>query len=251
MSQLERQQNILNILRSLRANESMSVKELANMLYASESSVRRDVISLEKRGLVTHIYGGVMLPAYRNTVTPASVRDTENAQAKEHIASLAAALVRDGDTVLMDASSTTRRILKYLHERKNLRIVSNNQRIFTECEELDAQLYCTGGSYNPKNHDFVGTDAENYIRHIHADILFFSSEGLSHDGEISDVSEEETSMRRVMLSRARQKIFLCDSSKIGIVKFITLCHVSEVDRIISDTPEKIEKIRLQSRALTQ
>ncbi len=250
MSQLERQQNILNILHNLHAHESMSVKELANILYASESSVRRDVISLEKRGLVTHIYGGVMLPAYRNTVTPASIRDTENAQAKEHIASHAATLVRDGDTILMDASSTTRRILKYLRERKNLRIVSNNQRIFFECEELDAQLYCTGGAYNPKNHDFVGADAENYVRHIRADILFFSSQGLSLEGEINDVSEEETSMRRVMLSRAKQKIFLCDSSKIGIVKFTTLCHLSEIDRVISDAPDRIEEIRSQTINIT-
>ncbi len=243
MSQLERQQKILHTLKQLRPNESLSVKELASMLFASESSVRRDVISLEKRGLVTHIYGGVMLPHYRNTVTPASVREGEHSSAKEQIAASAATLVKDGDTILMDASSTTRRILQYLSDKRNLRIVTNNGRIFNEYEETDARLYCTGGAYNTKNHDFIGPDAEAYVQRIHADILFFSSEGLSHTGEITDVSEEETSIRRVMLSRAKRKVFLCDASKIGIDKFTTLCKLDEIDDVICDRPELIEEIR--------
>ncbi len=243
MSQLERQQKIIHTLKQLRPNESLSVKELAVMLYASESSVRRDVISLEKRGLVTHIYGGVMLPHYRNAVIPASIREGEHSSAKEQIAASAAALIKDGDTVLMDASSTTRRILQYLGDRKSLRIVTNNARLFSECENPDIRLYCTGGSYNERNHAFTGPDAEAYIQRIHADILFFSSEGLSHTGEITDVSEEETSIRRVMLSRADRKVFLCDASKIGITKFTTLCKLDEIDDVICDRPELIEEIR--------
>ena len=81
---------------------------------------------------------------------------------------------------------------------------------------------------------FVGSTAENYISKINADILFFSSQALSDEGEISDVSEEETSLRRVMLSRAKKKIFLCDSSKLGMKKTFTLCSKDDVDVIICD-----------------
>ena len=72
------------------------------------------------------------------------------------------------------------------------------------------------------------------MRNVSADILFFSSQAISEDGEISDVSEEETSLRRVMLSRAKKKIFLCDSSKLGLEKTFRLCSKNDVDVIICD-----------------
>jgi DeoR/GlpR family transcriptional regulator of sugar metabolism len=74
----------------------------------------------------------------------------------------------------------------------------------------------------------------SFIRSISADIVFFSSQGISDDGEISDVSEEETAIRRVMLERAKYKVFLCDSSKIGVRKSFRLCSKDDVDRIICD-----------------
>ncbi len=243
MSQLERQQKILNILKELDANESISVKELAAKFFFSESSIRRDILLMEKRGLVTHIYGGVMLAQYQNTVMPAIIRDSENSDIKDLIASTAARLIKNGDTILLDSSSTTRRILNYISDKKDIRIITNNQRIFQDFVKINAQLYCTGGTYNPKNHNFLGLAAESYVKKISADIVFFSSLGLSNNGEINDVSEEEISMRSAMLSRAKKKIFLCDSSKIGVSKLITLCSITEVDDVICDRPELIAQIR--------
>ncbi len=240
MSQLERQQNILNALKS---HPSLSIKELSKLFYASEASIRRDVFQLEKQGLVTHQYGGVALTGYRNAVTPLNIRDEENAAVKERIALQAASLVRNGDTLFADSSSTVRRMLQYLIGKQNIRIITNNQRIFSDYGQTDLKLYCTGGTYNPKNHNFLGADAEAYIRHVSADIVFFSSQGLSEKGDINDVSEEETSLRRVMISRAKRKVFLCDSSKIGVSRIFTLCNIAEVDDILCDQPEKIEKIR--------
>ena len=72
-------------------------------------------------------------------------------------------------------------------------------------------------------------------------IFFFSSQGISEDGEISDSSEEETSLRRVMLERSKQKYFLCDSSKIGVKKLFTVCRESDLDGIICDTKLPWEK----------
>ncbi len=244
MSQLERQQKILGILREMEPQRSISVKELAAMFYSSESSIRRDIIAMEKRGLITHIYGGVMLAQYKNSVMPANIRDSENFAAKEQVAAVAADMIKSGDTIFLDSSSTSRRILKYVTgNKKNIRVITNNLRIFSDYEKTGIQLYCTGGTYNPQNHNFLGHAAESYIKRTSADVVFFSSIGLSHAGEINDVSEEETSMRSVMLSRARRKVFLCDSSKIGISKFITLCNISEVDDVVCDKPELIEEIR--------
>ena len=231
MIQYERQQKIISILEQ---RQTASIRELSSLLFASEASVRRDIAALEEKGYVQRIYGGVVLSKYKNSVVPVDLRDGANSDAKELIARRAAELIFDGATVLMDASSTVRRIVKYIDHRHDVKIITNNHRIFSEVTDSSLQLYCTGGLYGKKNHDFLGPAAEKYLQSVNADLVFFSSQGITEDGEITDVSEEETSLRRVMLSRATKKIFLCDSSKIGVRKVFTLCKKDEIDQIICD-----------------
>ena len=100
----------------------------------------------------------------------------------------------------------------------------------------EIKLYCTGGLFNSQSNIFTGAAAERYIESMYADMVFFSSQAISADGEISDVSEEETALRKKMLARAKKKIFLCDSSKIGFQKTFTLCNKDDIDFIICDKP---------------
>ena len=143
-------------------------------------------------------------------------------------------MIRSGDTVMIDASSTARRIVKYLGGVRDVKIITNNMRIFSECQNPHIKLYCTGGTYSPGNHALTGPAAENYLRSVTADLLFFSSQGITEDGIISDVSEEESSLRRVMIAQAKKSFFLCDSSKIGVRKMFTLCRAEDLCGIICD-----------------
>lgn len=231
MIQQERQQTIVKLLEK---TEFISIRELAKALYSSEASIRRDISALEQEGIVTHVRGGVTLSKFQNTIVPILYRDQDNAPNKELIAKKAAERVRNGNTLFIDASSTARRIVKYLGNLKNLKIITNNQQLFNEGTSPQIRLYCTGGMYCPENHCFTGPAAEAYIRSVYADIVFFSSQGLSEDGDITDVSEEETALRRAMLAHAKYKIFLCDTSKLGVQKIFRLCNKSEIDEIISN-----------------
>ncbi|MBQ6876377.1 MAG: DeoR/GlpR transcriptional regulator, partial [Lachnospiraceae bacterium] len=94
----------------------------------------------------------------------------------------------------------------------------------------------------PRNKAFAGAPAIQMLKSIYADFLFFSSQGLSLSGEISDFSEEETALRKVMLTRATRSYFLCDHSKIGQSFLFRLCDSVDVDGIICDTPQP-ESIR--------
>lgn len=231
MLQFERQQAIIHILET---RKNASVRELAAELFTSEASIRRDIEVLEQQGLVKRVYGGVLLSRYQNEVVPLSLRDSDHSAVKEDIARRAAAMIRDGDTIIMDASSTVRRIIKYVSHRRNLKIITNNLRIFSDYSGSNIQLYCTGGTYNASNHAFTGPAAENYLKNISADYLFFSSQCITDDGTISDVSEEETALRRVMISRAAKQYFLCDSSKLGGQKMFTLCNKNDITDVICD-----------------
>lgn len=233
MIQYERQQSILKLLQS---RGTASVRELSAAVFASEASVRRDIEALEQQGYVKRIYGGVMLSRHENSIIPLDLRDPEHSAIKDQLAQRAAALIPDGATILLDASSTARRIIRHLSQRHDLKIITNNLRLLHEAQGLDAQLYGTGGAYDPTNHAFVGPAAEAYVRGISADIFFFSSQGITEDGEITDVSEEETSLRRVMLNRARRRVFLCDSSKLGVRRVFTLCTRHDLTDILCDIP---------------
>lgn len=233
MIQYDRQQMILRLMRERR---SATIRELAPLVYASEASVRRDVETLEKQGYLQRVYGGVVLSEYKNSEVPITLRDAEHHDVKEKIARRAAAMIPDGSTILLDSSSTTRRIVKYIDHCRGLRIITSNLAVFTELGNLEVEAYCTGGTFRKNGHDFVGSTAEAYVRSVSADFVFFSSQGLSEDGEITDVSEERIALRRAMMERAKRKVFLCDSSKIGVRRVFTLCTKNDVDDILCDVP---------------
>lgn len=232
MIQYERHQNILDYLEHY---HSATVKELAAAVYTSEASVRRDIAKLEQLGKIERIYGGVLLAGHENSVVSVGVREASNSAQKEIVAKKAAAYIHDGDTIILDASTTAFRICRHILDRKHLNVITNNLRVCEALADADGvQVFCTGGTFNGRSRCFLGANAESYLKNINADLLLFSSQGISRDGLITDVSEAEISMRKAMLQQARKKIFLCDATKFGLCKPFTLCHKDDVDLIISD-----------------
>lgn len=231
MIQYERQKKILEVLKE---NDTMTIEEIAKKIFFSQSTVRRDIKALEQQGYVHSLYGGVMLSEYRNSIVPVNMRNSSFSSVKESLAKKAAEMIFDGAVVIMDSASTVRRICKYIKPHVRVKIITNNLCLFDEPHGDNIKMYCTGGLYNSLNRNFVGAGAEKYIKDINADIVFFSSQGLSEDGDITDASEEETALRTIMLEHAKQKVFLCDSSKFGEKKTFRLCNKDDIDVIICD-----------------
>lgn len=231
MIPFERQQRILQFLEG---KNPASMEEIARNLYVSNATVRRDVAAMEEKGLVKRIYGGVLLSGRVNEVIPLDLRDGEHAEIKDLLAKKASETVFDGATILLDASSTVYRMMRYLKKFKNLKIITNNLRILNHAEQFNGTIYCTGGTYDPKNQVLYGPFAEQFLEGISADLFFFSSQGITEDGEITDPSEAETVLRKKMLRRARKSYFLCDGSKIGKQNLFTLCTKDEVSGIFCD-----------------
>lgn len=231
MIPFERQQLILQFLEE---KNPASMKEIARYLYVSDATVRRDVAAMEGKGLVKRIYGGVLLSGGINEVIPLDLRDGEHADIKDLLAKRAAETVFDGATILLDASSTVYRMMRYLKKFKDLKIITNNLRILTHADQFNGTIYCTGGTYDPKNQVLFGPFAEKFLEGVSADLFFFSSQGITEEGEISDPSEAETVLRRKMLKRAHKSYFLCDGSKVGKRNLFTLSTKDEVSGIFCD-----------------
>lgn len=236
MIQYQRQREILN---KLETQQAISIRRLAKELFTSESTIRRDLNALEQMGLVRRVYGGVVLAKYSGVDMPAMHREQENHAQKQEIAAQAARLVRDGMSIFLDAATTTSCIVPYLSGYKNLTVVTNSLLITQKLGELgdgSIRLLCTGGQYIPHNKAFGGTAALRMIESVRADLMFFSSRGISLDGEITDTSELETEVRQAMLARAKRKVFLCYDSKIGQQYVFKLCDRSAYDGMICNSP---------------
>jgi len=231
MIQFERQQKIVDYLTQ---TNIAKISELARHLYTSEASIRRDIAVLEASGIVTRVYGGVILSKYQNEVLPATLRESENSQFKNIIAQKASTLIHDGDTIIFDNSSTVRSLCKYIKKHKNLRIITNSIGICTELKDTDIKVYCTGGEYYKKRDCFLGPYAEDFLQTIHADSFFFSCKGLSENGILTDVSELEVSIRKIMMKQANNVYFLCDSTKLNKTYTFQLCKAENVTDIICD-----------------
>lgn len=238
MLKFERQKNIVDYLK---INKSATVSELAKAVYVSEASVRRDLALLEKEGHIKRVYGGVMLASYANEVVPVELRDSANTKVKDEIAKKAAELIKNGDTVFMDASTTVFRICKYIKDKSNVKIITNNIRVAQELGGCDIKVYCTGGEFFEKRDCFLGPFAESFIEKVSADIMFFSSQGISKIGVISDVDERENSLRARMLKNAKHRVFLCDYTKFGTQRPFILCTKDDVDEIICEKKLRFEK----------
>lgn len=239
MLRCQRQEEILAVLEQKKA---INISELAKLLFVSEATIRRDLNTLEKLGLAKRVYGGVMLSKYASSMDlPLFLREHERRTQKELIASKAAKLLHNGATIIMDASTTVQHMVPYLAEYDDLTVITNSMSVIDQLESTEIRVLCTGGSFIPRNRAFAGTAAIQMIKNINADYLFFSAQGISLSGEISDSSEEETLLRKVMITRATKSYFLCDNSKIGQSYLFKLCDSVDIDGIICDTelPETI------------
>lgn len=231
MFKTERMDAILDILQE---KKHATVNYLAEHVYASNVTIRRELKKMEELGLVIRSYGGVSLRESENRFVPLVIREHNSSSIKDQIAKQAVELVSEGNTIFMDGSSTVLRMVNFLKEKQNITVITNSLRTAAMLCEKRITVYCTGGLLVPEAFACVGTYSENLIQSVTADLAFFSSQGLSVDGKISDFSENETHLRRLMLKHAQKKYFLCDSSKLGKTFLFTVCHISEIDGIISD-----------------
>lgn len=224
------------IMRRLQIQGTVSVAALAAELYASEATVRRDLSELERQGLLRRIHGAATLSSGAEREVPMSLREREGHAEKSRIAEAAVALVKNGDTLLLDASSTVLHLVPLLTRFEEITVITNGPKTSLALAERQIKNYCTGGLLLGQSLAYIGPLAERLIREVQADIAFFSCRGLGENGRLSDSSLEEISIRQVMMKHAAKRVCLCDSNKLGKEYLHTLCAAEDLDALFCDRP---------------
>ena len=145
-------------------------------------------------------------------------------------------LIKNGDVIFLDGSTSAFYIAEYLNEFKDIRVITNGIDTLSLLSKNNIIAYSTGGQLSLQNPSvLVGRYAEDTIRNFYADIAFFSAQSLDTNGEIYDCFEEEIFIRRAMMKNAKNKVFLCDNTKIGKTSPFHLCSLTDVDCLVSNT----------------
>ena len=232
MYNLERQEQILQILEK---SKSISVTKLAQLLYVSQPTIRRDLSILEEQGKVQRTHGGVVLRKVSDAEIPLMFREDQNNVSKKAIAERASKLIHNGDVIFLDASSTVSYLIPYLEKFQDIIVVTNSPKTSIRLGEKGIKNYCTGGQLLMHSIAYVGSEAEKFVANINANLFFFSSRGYTEGGTITDSSEQEVVIKKAMLKNAENSYYLCDSSKKGKKYAFNICDVKDISGIIDET----------------
>ncbi len=233
MLAVERRTRILDLLHQRGA---ASVADLSAAHGVSEETIRRDLQKLERETGIARTYGGAYVARAVNNDIPIRIREGIQLEVKEVIGRLSAALVADGETVLLDSSTTALHVAGHLRaNRVRATVITNALRVADLfADSAQVKLVCAGGLLRRSQHSFVGPATVETLRRFHADKAFVSCVALDLQQGLTDADELEAEVRRVMLEQAREKLVLADSTKLGKTSFALIAPLAGVDALVTE-----------------
>lgn len=233
------------VLETLKAKQSLSVKQLCNLLYASESTVRRLLSSMEQKGLIVRSHGKAFHAGkYADKNVSFLFRENLAGTDKDKIAEAAVKIaVKDGSVIMADASSTVMRTIEYLKNYRNIIVITSGIKTLFALSQTAITFFSTGGQAINQSYSLVGQTAIDTVKTFNADVCFISCHGLSEKGFATDTSETENDLRRAIMQQSKRKILLIDSTKLNVGCWHNLCNISEFDDVFCDSllPENVLK----------
>jgi DeoR/GlpR family transcriptional regulator of sugar metabolism len=240
----ERRMQILQILRS---EGRAKVNELVRRFNTSAVTIRSDLNELDQRGLVQRSHGGAVIQDTVFRESPVHERIKSQSKEKQRIGAMAATLVREGETIILDSGTTTLEVARHLKNIPNLQVITNGVNIASELlGSRNTQIIMMGGTVRNDSASIVGRATEDMLEQFSADKLFLCGAGCDPDFGVSGTNLEETMANRAMLRAAREIIVVADASKFGKRSMSLIASFSEVDIVISDVslpPELQDRIR--------
>lgn len=219
------------ILTYLKTHGRASVKALAARFFVSEMTVRRDLGQMESLGYVQRYSGGAVYQQEESAM-PIAFRRLLHADEKTQLSRHAEKYLHDGLTVFLDSSSTCMHLVPLLAAYRDIRILTNSVPCLLTAAKHHIPCTVAGGDYLEKDMCTFGSETERFLERYNTDVAFFSASALSDDGLITDRDAAQTAVRRVVLQRSAQNVFLFDSTKLHKKFLHTVCRAEEVDEII-------------------
>jgi DeoR family transcriptional regulator of aga operon len=228
----ERRQHILSLAQQ---NGRVLVEELSEALGISRITIRKDLDFLERRGVLQRTHGGALLPQFGTIFDPTlKEKEGRHSQEKQRIATAAAALVQEGQCVLLDSGTTTTMVANALKQFSRLTIITNAVNIAAELSGTNFEVILTGGSLRKSSFSLVGPLAEEVLLDMYADILFLGVDGFDLEFGLTTPNLLESRVNRAMVKAASTVVAVCDSTKFNRRSLSKIVDASAIHHVITD-----------------
>jgi len=246
----ERQQAMAHLI-SRRGR--LSVVQLAEQFEVTTETVRRDLSTLDRMGLVRRVHGGAV-PAGSLTVIESGIgeRDQSNTQAKEAIANAAVSLLPPPDSVVViDAGTTTARFAAALPRDHRLTVITHAVPVATRLAGLpQIELHLLPGKVRPTTHAAVGAETVAALADLRADVAFIATNGLTVGHGLTTPDSDEAATKRAMIACARKTVVLADSTKLGVETAVRFATLDSLDVLVTDSDvEPADRRALESAGI--
>jgi DeoR/GlpR family transcriptional regulator of sugar metabolism len=230
---MKQAQRILDLRDLFAKQEFVSIEELCARFKSSKSSIRRDLIELEQKGVLRRVHGGAISLQARDEVMDFSHLSGSCHEEKTRIGQAAAALVEDGQSVILGGGSTVAEVARCLSERP-IQIVTNSipvAQVFWDSKQ--AEVILTGGYLYPRLGVQLGPICEKMLHNVSADILIMGIRGITKAG-ISDSNSLIVESLRAMIRAVRKVVIVADHTKFGRDALIRVASLDEIHQVVSD-----------------
>lgn len=246
MEAYKRRQSILALLEEM---GEVSIIDLASRFEVSPNTIRNDLDALEADNLLRRVRGGATTLGSDVLYSPEifTSRANTNRSAKEHIGRWAASLVKDGDGLVLDASSSVYHLATFLKERQNLTVVTNGLRTgLLLAQNPSNKVIWAANVIRPDGLRMVGSLHPDLLDNFYASKCFVTCSGFSLDQGLTVADVDEAPLKTQMMKLARQTIALIDASKFGKVDTYKFAGLKDIDLLVTDeaiTPETLSELR--------
>lgn len=237
----------MQIVQLARRNGRVLVRELSKRFNTSTVTIRNDLNDLHRRGFIVRSRGGAVHNESATSESSLSERLRTNAAEKRRIGLAAAAMVNDGETIILDSGTTTQEIARNLKGKKGLQVITNGVNVAMELLGVQGiQLIIVGGILRADSVSVVGSFAENMLKQLSADRLFLGAASCDPEFGPSTPKIEESLVNQAMVKIAREVVLVVDSTKFNKRSMSRIAPLSSIHKVITDrkiSPEIEEQLR--------
>ena len=223
------------IMDFLKSHNLVTVEQLVAATNASPATIRRDLIKLDQEGVISRTHGGVTLNRFIPSQPTTVEKSQRSLQEKQAIASAAAALVKPGDAIVLDAGTTMIELARQITHLP-LRVITSDLHIalfLAEFKQIEVTII--GGRIDDSSQSCIGEHGRRLLQNIWPDLAFLSCNGWDLEKGITAPTEEKAALKRDLIANAQRRVLLADSSKYGAWSLFNIAHLDSLTDIITDS----------------
>ncbi|SET25243.1 transcriptional regulator, DeoR family [Natronincola peptidivorans] len=215
--------------------KSVMVSELSKKFSVTEETIRRDLKALEDEGILVKTYGGAYIQDGVQNDINVNIRESLFVDNKEKIATKCADLINHGDSIFLDASTTSLAISSKIRS-KRVTVITNSLKIANSLSESESiRLMVIGGILDPQSMSFLGRNTINSMQHYYVDKAFISCRSISMDFAVTDSNEQQAEVRQLAIKRSNHVYLVVDHTKFNKTSFTNICFFHDINTLLVDT----------------